>query len=368
MAVHVNGVYVVGCEGNEKGNIINIYKHEYGYYYYHTIKGENYGHNMFMEDSPFGKSLVYYGFDYCPVKLKGNEGEDNMYEKIVVLRNGKAVTATKYVNGKKINSAIAKCHPDDKFNFNVGAKIAVGRLVGENNNTDEKTLDKTLGEAKEEVKQDIDILKRELHFNDFIDDFISDFWDNFKKGRVQVRVTYENIEYFLRVAESKEIKWWGWRNATALTKVLKEEYLSTASGIYIGYNHGMLFNVNQLKIWTVVDWDKILPLLLKRTAYSNDFSWDEFLNGEIVAEMKLKDFFMFSSVFRFYENYMILCSNINKNKVSFGGYFNFVCKNNVELNDLIWCKVKDNEIVLSKAHTRNFGIIPYNCIYKYDGK
>lgn len=43
MAVHVNGVYVVGGKSNEKGNIINIYKHEYGYYYYHTIKGKNMG-------------------------------------------------------------------------------------------------------------------------------------------------------------------------------------------------------------------------------------------------------------------------------------------------------------------------------------
>lgn len=194
MAVHVNGVYVVGWEGNEKGNIIRIYKHEYRYYYYHTIKGENYGREMFMKDSPFEKSLVYYGCDY-PIKLKGNEEEDNMDEKIVVLRNGKTVTATKYADGKKVNSATAKCHPDDKFNFNVGAKIAVGRLVGENDNTDEKTLDKTLGEAKEEVKQDIDKFREEL-CSTF--DFISCSWDYFKKGKSQVKVTSENIENFYR--------------------------------------------------------------------------------------------------------------------------------------------------------------------------
>ena len=181
MAVHVNGIYVVGEESNEKGNIIKIYKHKYGYYYYYTIKG-NYGDDFFEEDSPFEKSLVYYGFDYCPVKLKGNEEEDNMDEKIVVLRNGKTVTATKYVDGKKVNYATAKCHPDDKFNFNVGAKIAVGRLVGKNNNTDEKTVDKTLGDAKEEVKQKVDKLKGEIYFDvtrDFWNNLTSNFWDSF---------------------------------------------------------------------------------------------------------------------------------------------------------------------------------------------
>lgn len=362
MGIHVNGVYVVGLEGNEKGNIIRIYSYGLGYYHYHTIKDGNHRCDKFMEDSPFGKSLVYYGFDYCPVNLKGNEEEDNMDEKIVVLRNGKAVTATKYANGKKINSAIAKCHPDDKFNFNVGAKIAVGRLVGENDNTDEKALDKTLGEAKEGIKQNIDILKRELHFNDFIDDFISDFWDNFKKGRVQVRVTYKNIEYFLRVAESKEIKWWGWRNATALTKVLKEEYLSTASGIYIGYNHGMLFSLGQLKNKTVVDWDEILPLLPRRTVYSNDFSWDKFLNGEIVAEVLKEDSFYFfwhlcsvrivSNLYDFFENCI--------------PFPNFV--STLNKNDLVWCKMKDGKLVFRKAHDRSFGLSPTIFIYKYNGK
>lgn len=362
MAVHVNGVYVVGCEGNEKGNIIRIYSYGLGYYHYHIIKGENHRCDKFMEDSPFEKSLVYYGCDY-PVKLKGNEEEDNMDEKIVVLRNGKAVTATKYADGKKVNSATAKCHPDDKFDFNVGAKIAVGRLVGENDNTDKKTVDKTLGEAKEELKQKVDKLKGKIYF-----DVTSDFWDEFKKGEIQVRVTSKNIESFLQVAENKEIKWRNGRNATESTKAIKKRYLSTESGIYIWYNHGMLFSINQLKIMAVVDWDEILPSLPSRTVYSNDFSWDKFLNGEIVVEMKSKDFLMFSFVFCSYEAYIILCDNTGKDKVHFGGYSDFVRNNNVKLNDLIWCKVKDNKIIFSKAHTRNFGLVPNNCVYKYDGK
>lgn len=361
MAVHVNGVYVVGGESNEKGNIIRIRSYGHGYYYYYTIKGKNLVVDRFAEDSPFEKSLVHYGCDY-PVNLKGNEEEDNMDEKIVILRSGKAVTATKYANGKKVNSATAKCHPDDKFDFNVGAKIAVGRLVRENNNTDEKAIDKTIEEVKEDANQKLDKIREELCSTL---NFISCFWDYFKEGKSQVKVTSENIENFLRVAEDKRIKWCNGENA--MESVFKRRF-STTSEIYISYNNGMRFSTSQLKDRVVVDWDKILPLLPKKTVYSNDFSWNKFLNGEIVVEMKSKDFFMFSFVLCSYEAYIILCDNTGKDKVRFGGYYNFVRNNNVELNDLIWCKVKDNEIIFSKAHTRNFGLVPNNCVYKYDGK
>lgn len=375
MAVHVNGIYVVGEESNEKGNIIKIYKHEYGYYYYYTIKG-NYGDDFFEEDSPFEKSLVYYGFDYCPVKLKGNEEEDNMDEKIVVLRNDKAVTATKYINGKMVNSATAKCHPDDKFDFNVGAKIAVDRLIRENNNTDRKALDKTLGEAKEEVKQKIDKLKGKIYFdlaNNFWNNFTSDFWDGFKKGKIQVRVTSKNIGNFLQVAKNEGIEW---RNGKTFNPFCyPSPYFGNFNVVYLVYeykydstNNGLKYDIFSKKDMMVVDWDEILPLLPKKTVYSNDFNWNKFLNGEIVVEMKSKDFFMFSFVLCSYEAYIILCDNTGKDKVHFGGYSNFVRNNNVELDDLIWCKVKDNKIIFSKAHTRNFGLVPNNCVYKYDGK
>lgn len=187
MAVHVGGVYVVGGKSNKKGDIIVIYKYRfymYGYWFYYTIKGNHKNEKgFFAEDSQFEEDLVSYGCDY-PTNLKGNEEEDNMDEKIVVLRNDKAVTATKYMDGKKVNSATAKYHPDDKFDFNVGAKIAVGRLVGENNNTDEKTVDKTLGDAKEEVKQN-----RTVYSNDFD-------WDKFLNGEVTVQISKEDSVYF----------------------------------------------------------------------------------------------------------------------------------------------------------------------------
>lgn len=50
-------------------------------------------------------------------------------KKIIITTDGKTVTAKEY-NGKTvINTATAKCHPDDEFNFDIGAKIAFERLI-----------------------------------------------------------------------------------------------------------------------------------------------------------------------------------------------------------------------------------------------
>lgn len=358
MAVHVNGIYVVGEESNEKGNIIKIYKHEHGYYYYYTIKG-NYGDDFFEEDSPFSKSLIFYGYDDS-IKLKENKGENDMDEKIVVLRNGKAVTATKYADGKKVNSATAKCHPDDKFDFNVGAKIAVDRLIRENNNTDRKTIDKTLGEAKEELNQKLKKFREELCYTL---DFISCSWDYFKKDKSQVKVTSENIESFLRVAEDKRIKWYNGENAMESVEVLKRRF-STTSEIYISYNNGMRFSISQSKNRVVVDWDKILPLFPKKIVYSNDFSWDGFLNGEVTVQMSKEDsvYFFWQFCFAKLTSYF---SGIEKEFYDFKDYnpfMNFVFTLNK--NDSIWCKMKDGKLVFCKA----YGLSPIIPLYKYNGK
>lgn len=55
------------------------------------------------------------------------------YETIVIYRDGRKVVALDKYTKKK---AIARCHPDDEFDFSVGAKIAMSRLLGEveNNN------------------------------------------------------------------------------------------------------------------------------------------------------------------------------------------------------------------------------------------
>lgn len=49
--------------------------------------------------------------------------------KIVITTDGETVTAKKYEGKEVIKSATAKCHPDDEFDFDTGAKIAFDRLT-----------------------------------------------------------------------------------------------------------------------------------------------------------------------------------------------------------------------------------------------
>ena len=50
-------------------------------------------------------------------------------EKIVVTTDGKTVTAKKYLGKKLVGTGIAKCAPSDDFDFDTGARIALGRLL-----------------------------------------------------------------------------------------------------------------------------------------------------------------------------------------------------------------------------------------------
>lgn len=50
-------------------------------------------------------------------------------EKIVITHEGKKTTATLYKNGEVVEKATSKCHPEDEFDFNVGAKVALDRLI-----------------------------------------------------------------------------------------------------------------------------------------------------------------------------------------------------------------------------------------------
>lgn len=361
MGIHVNGVYVVGGNCNEKGNIIRIYKHKYECYYYFTIKG-NRRHGYFADGSPFSKSLIFYGYDDF-IKLKKNKGENDMDEKIVVLRNDKAVTATKYMDGKKVNSATAKCHPDDKFDFNVDAKIAVDRLIRENNNTDRKTIYKTLGEAKEEIKQKVDKLKGKISF-----EVTSNFWDSFKKGKIQVRVTSKNIKSFLQIAKNKGIEWCSKGKFNPFDSY---DFSKVYSKVYLEYkpkgesiDNGLKYSNYRGKDKVIVDWNEILSLLPNRTVYSNDFDWDKFLNGEVTVQMSKEDsvYFFWQFCFAKLTSYF---SGIEKEFYDFKDYnpfMNFVFTLNK--NDSIWCKMKDGKLVFCKA----YGLSPIIPLYKYNGK
>lgn len=50
-------------------------------------------------------------------------------EKITITQDGKTTVATLYKNNRPVESAEANCCPEDTFDFNVGAKLALERLV-----------------------------------------------------------------------------------------------------------------------------------------------------------------------------------------------------------------------------------------------
>lgn len=51
--------------------------------------------------------------------------------KIVITTDGKTTTAKMYRDKQLVEVQTTKCHPDDRFDFKVGARVAFDRLVGE---------------------------------------------------------------------------------------------------------------------------------------------------------------------------------------------------------------------------------------------
>lgn len=109
--------YKVGDESLlEAGNIIEITCVDSDRVYYKTIIAVDGGkvRDGFDARSAFAKNLIPYA-------------EEN--EKIIIIRDGQKVTARKYVNEQLVDSAVARCAPEDTFDFDIGARIAVNRLL-----------------------------------------------------------------------------------------------------------------------------------------------------------------------------------------------------------------------------------------------
>lgn len=97
-------------------------------------------------DKWLGKVMTIRSVDYPNLCYKMNEDEDERgglgwywYEnsieglacekKIVITSDGEKTLARLYDGNKVIKTATAKCSPDDKFDFETGAKIAFERLL-----------------------------------------------------------------------------------------------------------------------------------------------------------------------------------------------------------------------------------------------
>lgn len=91
------------------------------------MTGENgqtyrYGHMRTQYSSPYEwLKAKYYDFEEV-------QDNDIPFSEIVIQTDGHCTTATVYKNRDCIKRAFAKCHPEDKFDYETGAKLALKRL------------------------------------------------------------------------------------------------------------------------------------------------------------------------------------------------------------------------------------------------
>lgn len=180
MKFEVGKMYCVGGDCKETGNVIKIVN-EFPCcgttrYEYETVSGKHpsAGLGFFDKGSIFGKGLV-------PVVQY--EKSEILYRepKIVVCRDGNRVTASLYKNGKKVAAGVAKCSPEDTFDFATGARIAFDRLMIKGNSSS----------ATDDSKSVVSL----------------SMWTRFELGKMAVQVNRETIDDFLKECEERGYKW-----------------------------------------------------------------------------------------------------------------------------------------------------------------
>lgn len=204
--------YKVGGDSCETGNIIEITKVDRSWCYYKTVEGEH-AQDSFMPNSEFGRALIPVAARKFKVgdKVIGNDLADENYgitckgyvgtvkevraggtikvdryivlekcfdlfeeeEKIVITRKGKKTIAKYYINGEVMEKGLARCCPEDTFDFATGAKIAFDRMLDFAEPTLETAFD----------------------------------WNSFIKGDIFVEVTRETIGDFLKECEKNDCNW-----------------------------------------------------------------------------------------------------------------------------------------------------------------
>lgn len=130
--------------GVREGNIIRITSHD--------ISKSHYGYETVREVSKdtLNEFHVYSSFaTYL----------EPVNECIVIYHKGNEVIALNKIDGSK---AVAKCHPDDDFDFMVGAKLAFQRLTGsETLGTDTDSLEKDAKSVAKAIRVPVEALIEE---------------------------------------------------------------------------------------------------------------------------------------------------------------------------------------------------------------
>lgn len=225
----------------EYGNIIEIAKVDSDRCYYKTVKGKAPEHwaEFFCKNSTFAKNLTL---------LTGGE-------KVVILRNGNTVTATRYADGAKVNTGVAKCSPEDSFDFGTGAKLALERLFGETESATKTRFD----------------------------------WVAFGDGKISVQVNRETIDDFLQHCEEQGFEWESEKQATKFNpfasydnfdmftkKLIRCQHCEPKENIWISMCEGNLcFEACAPEIEVFV-WKK-------------PFDWEGFKSGKFSVKLTEKD-------------------------------------------------------------------------------
>ncbi len=193
MKFEIGKMYSVGGTTFEAGNIIKIESArktlgttQYGY---ETVSGNHppIWLSFFNDASIFAKSLV-------PVVQYKNPEILPKEQKIVVCRDGNRVIASLYEGGKKVAAGVAKCSPEDIFDFLTGARIAIDRLMIRNPSMSREEI---YNETKK-ILSSADNSKRVVALS---------VWTMFELGKMAVQVNRENIDNFLKECEERGYTW-----------------------------------------------------------------------------------------------------------------------------------------------------------------
>lgn len=193
MKLEVGKVYRVGRSGLETGNIIQItskYKIPGNVRYaYRTVSGEKplSNHEFFEAGSTFSKRLEPV-VQYKKPEILPKE------QKIVVVRDGNRVTASLYKDGKKAAAGVAKCSPEDTFDFATGARIAFDRLMTEKPSLSREDMCHKTKEVLSTVKDSKRVVALSM-------------WTRFELGKIAVQVNRETIDDFLKECEERRYTW-----------------------------------------------------------------------------------------------------------------------------------------------------------------
>lgn len=180
MKFEIGKMYRVGGDCMETGNVIKITGKREACgtvkYLYATVSGKTPWKNaeFFDKGSIFAKSLVPV-VQYKKPEILPRE------PKIVVCRDGNRVTASWYEDGKKVAAGVAKCSPEDTFDFATGARIAFDRLM-----------------CKENSSSAADDSKKVVALS---------MWTMFELGKMAVQVNRETIDDFLKECEERGYTW-----------------------------------------------------------------------------------------------------------------------------------------------------------------